>query len=247
MGILKRLPALLALAGVPMVAGAQGEAAPQPYAYSTYFYCDVKTQERASELMKSVSAPAYDAAVKDGRLIAWGWLAHHTGGKWRRALYMVAPTLEGVFAAQDSIGEVLDKNKKASDEFASICHSHDDYVWQQQLGTRIENRGNIGFSVYFECDISKEDRADRVVRDVIAPVYNRHLGDGKLSSWGWLTHVIGGKYRRLATMTAGDLNTLLRERASILEELIASGDADEFNEICNSHQDYIWEIELETP
>jgi len=33
---------------------------------------------------------------------AWGWLAHHTGGKWRRGLYRTAPTIDGLLDSGDA-------------------------------------------------------------------------------------------------------------------------------------------------
>jgi hypothetical protein len=36
-------------------------------------------------------------------------------------------------------------------------------------------------------------------------------------------------------------------RASIFEALDDNDDADEFTEICGSHSDYIWEIQIENP
>ena len=61
-----------------------------------------------------------------------------------------------------------------------------------------------------------------------------------------LTHVVGGKYRRLSTMTAVDFKTLLRVRGEIFEELDKRLAGNEFVEICGSHSDYLWEVLHET-
>jgi hypothetical protein len=92
--------------------------------------------------------------------------------------------------------------------------------------------------------MAKEDRVDELVEKVFAPIYDAHVGPGKLRSWGWSEHIVGGKYRRLSTMTADDWPTLLGMRAAIFEAMdeADSALADDFAEICGSHSDYLWEI-----
>jgi hypothetical protein len=245
-----RLTVFVLLALVPMAAIAQqeGEEA-ESYVYGTYFVCDVSSQWRADEIAESVYAPIYDAAVKDGTITGWGWMAHHTGGMWRRLLYHVAPTMEALLDSQEVLAEkVREKNEPASREVGKICNFHDDYIWQRVTGSAADvPRGNAGFSVYMVCDMAQEDRADEIVEKVMAPIYNQHLGEGKLTSWGWMRHIVGGEYRRLATMSAADFKTLLKVRGSIIEQLMDKKEVKEFNAICGSHQDYMWEIQLEKP
>ena len=80
------------------------------YAYSTYFICNSADLDLVDEIAKHVYAPVYDAAVEAGDLTAWGWIAHHTGGEWRRALYYIAPSMNALLDAGDSIGEKLDES-----------------------------------------------------------------------------------------------------------------------------------------
>lgn len=245
------LLALAAIAALPTAAVAQEEKPPETYIYATYFDCDVSMQWRADEIAKSVRAPIYDAAVEDGTITAWGWLSHHTGGKWRRAVYMAAPSIPALLDAQDKLGEkITEKSGPGAGEFGRICGSHVDYVWKREAGSPPNQaRGGAGFSVYMVCDMAREDRADELVSTVLAPVYDRYVSDGKLVSWGWNTHVIGGKVRRLAVTTAKDHKALLAARSAILGELVEKhGEAmKEFSSICSSHQDYMWDITLETP
>ena len=53
---------------------------------------------------------------------------------------------------------------------------------------------------------------------------------------------IGGKVRRLQTMTAKDLPTLLTSRAAVIEAMYPEDSAtgQEFVDICGPHVDYIW-------
>ena len=237
----------LALAAMPAVA--QEEEA-DSFVYATYFYCDVARQERADEIVKSTGAPAFDAAVEDGTITAWGWLSHHTGGKWRRLRYHAAPSIDKLLEALESVmGKVVEEHAVAQNEFSQICGAHDDYIWQRKAGSAGEGRGSAGFSVYHVCKMSKESRADEIVEETLAPLFNAQIEAGNFTSWGWNTHVVGGKYRRLATYTAADFDKLIAGRSAVIAQLIEKhGDAaDEFNSICTSHQDYMWNIELEKP
>ena len=78
------------------------------------------------------------------------------------------------------------------------------------------------------------------------PFLDKMVDDGKLLSWGWQTHIIGGKVRKLQTMTAKDLPTLLAARAESIELMYPDDSAmgQELAEICGSHVDYIWNNEL---
>lgn len=231
---------------LPFVATAQDE--PETYIYVTYFYCDVTKQERADQIVEEVDKPIFDAAVKDGTITGWGWLAHHTGGKWRRARYHSAGSVEELIAALDSIGEQQDEEKDATQEFGEICNAHDDYIWRNVTGSGGDPlaapRGKVGLSAYYVCD-TREAAADEIVKTVFAPVYDDHIGEGQLTSWGWAEHIVGGKYRRLGTLTAEDWPSLFAARASILEAGQDSELGNQFSEICDSHADYLWEIRYE--
>jgi hypothetical protein len=243
-----------ALLCLPAVAGAQEEEA-KTFVYATYFECDTSRQEIADEVVKHVWAPAYDAAVEAGTISQWGWLTHHTGGKWRRLLYYSAPSLDALMDASGAVRHGIQKNNPGSGQvFGEICNTHEDYIWQVGTGSRgaglvPQERGKVGSSVYFYCRMSEEERADEIVEESLAPIYNSHVEKGNITSWGWLKHYFGGKWRRIATMTATDSKSLFAARNAIFEEINEkAGDAmDEFGEICGSHQDYLWNIAHETP
>jgi len=237
----------LALAALPAVA--QEEEA-DSFVYATYFYCDVSRQERADEIVASTGAPVFDAAVEDGTITAWGWMSHHTGGKWRRIRYHVAPSIDQLLETLETLnGKVAEKHAVAQNEFSQICNAHDDYIWQQQASSGGEGRGPAGFSVYYVCKMSKESRADEIMEETLAPLLSAQIEAGNLTSWGWSSHVVGGKYRRLATYTAPTFDKLIAGRSAVIAGLMGkhSEAADEFNSICFSHQDYMWNIELEKP
>lgn len=244
---------LALVAAVPGIALGQDDkaAAAERYVYGTYFECDTPKEWAADQAVEQVWKPVYDQAVKDGALVSWGWLAHHTGGTLRRVIYYSAASIEGVLDAQEKIRKAIaDKATPLSNEFGSICGRHEDYIWKSSVGSTLDqNRGAAGFSTYWECDISEEDRADEIVKESMAPVYDRMVKEGKLVSWGWLSHVVGGEWRRLSTMTAKDVKSLMAAREAIREELMSTRKSamEELGDICGDHQDYIWNIQLQTP
>lgn len=226
------------------------EKAADSYIYATYFYCATSAQEQADELVKANSVPVYDAAVADGTIKSWGWLAHHTGGKWRRIQYHGSDSLAGLLAAQETIGERMDAAGGDKDNnFGKICGAHDDYIWKSVAGSASDSkRGSVSLSVYHVCEFTKEERGDEIVKNVFAPIYDKAVADGKISSWGWNSHVIGGEYRRLGTMTGANYPDLLKARSEIMETIYGDGDnaeANEFSSICTSHSDYLWDIQHE--
>lgn len=223
---------------------------PQPfYVYTTYYYCDVSQRERLDEIVEQLDKPVYDAAVEDGTIGAWGWLTHHTGGGWRAAQYHVAPSMEALLSSQEKIADAIDaKDKQLQLEAGGICKGHDDYIWRSVVGTpRTGPRGTAGFSTYYVCDATREGQADALVKLVYAPVFDRMVTEGKLISWGWLEHIVGGKYRRLANMSARDMPSLMAARAEITQALQDQPLGDTFTDICNSHTDYIWNLKFEKP
>jgi len=100
-------------------------------------------------------------------------------------------------------------------------------------------------ATYYYCSQAREARADTIVSEHIGPIYDQQLAAGNITAWGWLSHRIGGKWRRLSYFSAPSREALLTARAAIIEEFQAddSGLGREFNEICPSHDDYIWNYE----
>lgn len=241
----------LVISVLSVAAMAQDEE-PTLFTYATYFHCNTGMEDAADALMER-DAPIIDGLVEDGTLVAWGWLAHHTGGTWRRIRYHMTESAEGAMTALQKIGdavaEVHGEDDPAGDAFAEACPRHDDYLWQVEAGTAGQERGSVGFSVYHLCDINREERADEIVDEHIAPILDKMVEDGKLTTWGWSSHVIGGRARRLQTMTAADMGTLLSARQEAIDTIYSedSEAGTQFSEICGPHVDYIWNIVHEKP
>ncbi len=220
------------------------------YVYSTYFVCSPDAESRADEIVRSSFKPHYDAAVEQGDIISWSWMQHFVGGEWRRVLLIIAPDMDSLLDASGAVGEVIeDETPEAGRAFSAICSSHEDYIWRTLpgvgTGAATGERGSAGFTVYLECDMSREERADEIVREVLAPVYDAHIGDGKLNSWNWLEHHVGGPWRRILALGADDHKTMMRARDSILAELDDrryERAMRELSEVCHTHSDYMWNV-----
>lgn len=102
--------------------------------YSTYFVCDVAKQERVDEIVEQAYAPVLNRLVQQGKLKAWSWFAHVLGGKYRRLLTYSADDHKTLIAAVDEYSQqVQNDNPSMSDEFSVICHSHTDYLWDNEI------------------------------------------------------------------------------------------------------------------
>ena len=231
-----------------MAAGAEDKPA-EVFVYSTYHNCDFSKQDRADELFDQSQKPQFEAAIKDGSVTSYGWMAHNTGGQWRRVDYFTAGSVQALLDAQKKMAAEEDaKAKKASAEFGGICSSHDDYIWRRVAGNiGSVARGGASFSTYYVCDQGREDQADALVKSSLAPIFEKMVTDGKLKSWGWNEHIVGGEYRRLATMSATDVKSLMEARGALVEALEDNPAGDMLTEICPTHTDYIWEIKSQAP
>ena len=252
MKIIKMLATSIAFMAIAMTTFAQEEdEAPATYTYATYYNCGGGSLARADELMAE-DYGRLDGLVDDGTIARWGWLAHHTGGQWQRIFYYQAVGMEALFDAGDAVqgndddGDDGDEADDADDgpTFGSICNRHDDYIWQVENGSSSDTRGEVGFSVYHACDLNKEDRADEIVAEHMAPILNKMVEDGDLSSWGWQSHVIGGRFRKLQTMTAVDTKSLVAARTAAISALYDDDNeaGEELTAICGPHVDYIWNV-----
>jgi hypothetical protein len=242
------------LIGLSGTAYSQDSATQIAYGYVTYFECDAGREFRADEIIERSFKPHYDAAVTDGQIVQWSWLTHFVGGKWRRALVLTASNIDDLLASAGALGEVIEEaTPEAGRVFTEICPVHEDYIWQSSpgIGGAVgTGRGDVGFSIYMDCDMNREERADELMRETLGPIYDAHVESGSLTGWNWLTHSVGGPYRRLLSMTGESHNAMMRARDALIEDF-RTGRAErayeQFNEICPDHQDYMWDIRFETP
>jgi hypothetical protein len=223
-------------------APAQGD---QVFILATYFHCNSATVQRADDAVDKVYKKTLEGLVSAGTVSSYGWLGKFVGGEWLRAGYFTGSNLEDVLAASVSVplprsDDHPKMDRKAIDE---NCSSGEDYVWHVLSGSDPRaSRGKVSFSTYYVCDQTRETQADALVKNILGARYDKLVGEKKLTTWTWAEHIIGGKYRRLSTMSAENLKALIEAR----EALVAGEEHDPVNQamtsICGSHQDVIWEV-----
>jgi hypothetical protein len=243
--------AALTLAALAQYAVAQGEDRPAMVSYVTYYVCDVATQGNMDNLVAANEKPVFDQWVEDGKLVAWGYLSHFTGGRWRRAQYHVSPTIDDAFRVQDEIfRSMYEDNRAGGQARAEACEGHEDYVWSVDAGSApgVE-RGDVSLSVYFVCDVADQRRADAIFAEIYAPYLDGLQADREIASWSWQSHLLGGRYRRLQTVTGEDYGAVNRARFGAIQHVNQNHPqlAREFAQICDEHEDYLWDIVHESP
>lgn len=221
----------------------------QNYIFSEYYVCDQNREAFADTIVEHVFSSVYDKHVEFGDLTGWGWLAHNAGGEWRRVLFYTANDLNKLLETRGKMIEEFQANMADEGrEFTSICGDHDDLIWAREAGPTTEqllaNLGTAVYSTYYVCDTSRQERADEIVRQLFTPAINALMGEGgPLKGWGWYSHVIGGRFRRLMTHSGMSHASLIdavnryNEAAGSRNEALAT----EFSQICNAHVDYLWD------
>ena len=238
--------ALVLTATASMVATAgTAQQAPPPFIMATYYRCDYVRQTRADTLYRQVIGPALDRQIKAGNLTAWGFSSHRIGGAWRRLESWTAPSLEKLIAAQDAYQADIEKtNPKAAAEFDAICGSHDDYIWNRDLGSAPNPSAPgpaFSYSRYYGC--SDEATADMVMETVYVEIMNKHVAAGHIRGWGWLSHNLGGTIRRVLNWSGPDLMAVLNAEVMISTDMGTHAMWGSFNQGCNTHSDYVWQSE----
>ena len=246
---MRMLPILAALVlfGVNTTpAFAQENEGPIGFNYATYYVCDVATQGNMDNVVATNEQPVFDKWVEDGKMIAWGYLSHFTGGRWRRVQYHVSPTMEDALNNQREIfREIYSDNREGGQARAEACEAHDDYIWAINQGSPPgTERGDVSLSVYFVCDVADQNRADEIFAQTYARRMNELVEAGDISSWNWQSHVLGGEFRRLQTVTGDDYATVNAARFQTIQHVNETYPelGREFAQICHTHTDYLWDI-----
>jgi hypothetical protein len=246
-----RLWSFMLVALVPLAAIAQDDLGPQGYSYVTYYVCDMAKQGNMDSIVENNEYAVFDKWVKDGKLLSWGYLSHFTGGRWRRAQYHVSPTMEAALKNQvDLVREIYADNRAGGQARSEACETHDDYLWALDQGSPAgADRGDVSLSVYFVCNTADQSRADEIFAEVYAPKLNAMQKEEKIGSWSWQSHVLGGEYRRLQTVTGADYTSVTAARMEAIQHVNRNHAAlgHEFAQICGSHADYLWDIVHESP
>jgi hypothetical protein len=218
------------------------------YIFATYYRCTEAKEKRADELFTQTAAPLLEKQVKAGRLTTFGWSRHWFGGAWRRLEYAVGSNLDQMIDARNEYIKDFTQNPAAAEEFGTICSSHDDYLWRRVASSMApsalaKDRPPVAMTTYFQCE-SNEEEADEIVKAAYAPVLNQHVKEGKIASWSWLEHLMGGSVRRALVVDGASHKAMLGYWATLAKTLEASAPepSKKFGSICHSHSDYVWDL-----
>ncbi len=232
---------------LPSWDGAAAQAPDTAFVYSSYWECGGGLGDAVATLRDDWGA-ILQGHMDAGHITAWGVLTHNTGNKWSLANYTVGPEVGPLMQAlDDAQAEYFQAHPEKGRQFGESCPTHEDYIWMAALGSQAPAemggaRPAAGMSVYWVCDEGKEAVADLIVEQVWAPVLNRQVEQGSLSSWVWLSHFVGGEYRRALVVDGADHATLLEARDEMIARTSESALASAFSEVCNGHTDVLWNI-----
>jgi hypothetical protein len=221
-------------ASLPAAAQAQ-QPRDEIFIYATYFHCNKAIYYRADDSVARLYGPELNDLVKEGLVSSWGWLGKDTGGEWERAGYFIGKKLKDVLDASAQLKVRSDWRLQVR-EFAEACGSSEDYIWHVLAGNLGgAHLGKVAFSTYYACDEGRETQLDAELKRDFAPTYDKLVAAGTLTSWGWAEQIVGGMYRRLSTMSAPTVESLMAARKELALNKAVSA-------ICRSHQDYIWDV-----
>lgn len=228
--------------------------ADQSFIYASYYQCDPGSVGDAVQNVRENWSPVVQDHMDAGHVTAWGALTHSTGNEWSLVLYHVGTDLDEIGAAiQSAVSRYNSENPEASAQFSDACSSHEDYVWVSDMSSgppaeQGADRAEAAMSVYWVCDEGREAVADLIFESVMAEALNEQVEAGLMNGWSWNEHYLGGKYRRLLATDGPDHASLLEARNNMIEAMGENpGLAAAFSEVCNGHQDNLYDIEISEP
>ncbi len=238
--------AIAVAAGMMLLAFPAAAQDANPIIFGAYYRCNQAQEANADEVVRNTLGPVVQRHVDAGHLTGWIWLAHSQGGAWRRLFATVGTDLGQMMNVRDQIiEEITSQHADAMSGLSAACPGHDDYIWTGVATSAAAATSAVGsatLSAYHACDRSREGRADEIFRNVLAPLYQKHMDMGHIATWGYYAHRAGGIFRRLETFSGADHATLLNMQNAIYEEAGNTSPLamQEFNQICSWHTDYMW-------
>lgn len=95
-------------------------------------------------------------------------------------------------------------------------------------------KGNTVLLAAYKCQADQLARADALVEEVAAPILNKHVGAGRLITWGYTGVYIGDQANRLIYVWATDPVALVQARQVYNPEILANAKFGEFLRLCGS-------------
>lgn len=109
-----------------------------------------------------------------------------------------------------------------------------------------EDEGPYVYASYYQCSPGQIGPAVQNLRDHWAPVLQRAIDAGDLTTWGVATHTTGNEWSLVLYHVGPDVNRLLGVIDAGVQQLYENtpDEAAAFSESCPSHVDYVWENQM---
>lgn len=233
---------------LPLSVAATAQEADTAFVYASYYECPGGAGQAAA-LIREGWGPIIQGHIQAGHVASYNVMTHDTGNEWTLALVHIGEDVNALLGAlNEGIAEYAEQRPEDLERLGALCPRHEDYVWTTGPGNRTgaavgQGRGAAGMSVYYICDEGREAVADLIVEHVWGPALDQQVSAGRLTSWAWLSHYLGGEYRRILVTDGPDQASLLAARDALIEAGAENPSvAAAFSEVCNGHQDVLWNV-----
>ena len=227
---------LIALA-TPVGVDAQDQDTPR-YAFAMYYECNPNLEGAVDQAVMGSIAPIYQRHVDSGDLDSWAWRAHAIGGPWRRSAVIVASDLETVLETRAAIvREVQAEAPAAVNLLNAGCPVHEDYVWWLMLESQEASatpEATPSLTAFYRCDGAPLGEVGTIVRERVGPFLEGMVREGRLTTWAWGGHVMGGVYDQVLYLAGDSHISILQARADL-----NSAGVGNFGQLC-SREEYAW-------
>ena len=104
-----------------------------PSLLSTYYTCAIAEEAEVDAIVRELYAPVLEDLVREGRLRSWSWLAHRTGGPFRRSAVFQGESQIELLDARREL-QARTRGEAGGTRFSEICPSHVEYHWNPVTG-----------------------------------------------------------------------------------------------------------------
>lgn len=108
-----------------------GQASPPIMVMGSY-KCDRARVAEIDEYVRSVQAPIMETMMAEGWLLDWGYLGHHYGDEWNRAVYYVSASLPRHVEFSGEVTRRLAEARPGEvSPFTRLCFEHKDNIYDR--------------------------------------------------------------------------------------------------------------------
>ena len=100
----------------------------------------------------------------------------------------------------------------------------------------------FSYATYYVCDMATQGNMDNIVANNEARVFDKWVEEGRLMSWGYLSHFTGGRWRRAQYHVSATMEEALRNQVEIVREIYSDNRAggQARSEACSAMSSISW-------